>query len=136
MIRRNGLVAYWLLFAVYTLYAAKHPGLVSDSAAVPYPWRGVVTTWIILAVATGILYAILRPPTFRGQGARLGLALLYSLVLILLAFVTFVTDMPGYVYVPGFFALSTFAALLLLAVGTAAFRLLRPAGPHSQPPAA
>ena len=90
----------------------------------------------MLAVETGILYAILRPPTFRGQGTRLGLALLYSLMLLLLAFVTFVTDMPGYVNIPGFFALSTSAALLILGAGTAVFRLLRPAAPRSEPPVA
>jgi hypothetical protein len=134
MVRRYALVGYWLAFALFTLDAARHPGLVSDPASVPYPWRGVVTTWIILAVLTAILYAILRPRTFRWQPARLGIGLLYSCVLLFLTFLMFVTDMPGYVYVPGYFALATFGAMLLLAGGTAVLRAFRPA-PEGTPPA-
>ena len=136
MVRRYALVAYWLLFALFTLYAAQHPGLVSDPEAIPYPWRGVVVTWAILAVATGILHAVLRPRSFRGQWSRLGAALLYSSLLLVFTLVTFVTDMPGYVYVPGYIALVTFVGLLLLAGGTVLVRVLRPARPNSAPPAA
>ena len=68
--RRYGLVLYWLVFAMYTLYAARNPGFVAPGTRVPYPWGGVLVTWAVLGVLTGILYAILRPRTFRRDWGR------------------------------------------------------------------
>ena len=116
LIRRYGLTFYWLAFAGYTLEAARHPGLVALDAQVPYSWDGVVATWAVLGVATVILHAILRPRTFRRSWGRLAGALGYALVLTALALVTFVTDMPGYVYVPAYFAAVTLLGLVLLAL--------------------
>jgi hypothetical protein len=77
-LRRYGLSAWWLVFASITIDWARSPGFVDNPQSVPYPWGGVVITWTILAVETGILYAILRPPTFVGTRGRLGAAMLYS----------------------------------------------------------
>jgi hypothetical protein len=136
-VRRYGLVLYWLAFAVYTLDAARNPGLLLPGAPAPYPWRGVLATWLALAVLTGGLHAILRPRTFHRSWARLAWALAYSIVLLAASFVTFVTDLPGFFYVPGMFALITPLALLLLSA-TLAFRPRQgeavARGPHAPAP--
>lgn len=114
--RRFGLPLYWLGFAAYTLLAARHPGLVRSRAPRPYPWEGVLDTWGVLAGATAILHAILRPRTFRRSWGRLLGALVYAGGLTLLAVVTYATDMPGSVYVPGRYAAVTVLGLVVLAI--------------------
>ena len=116
VVRQYGLLVYWLAFAAYTLVAARHPGLVAPDVQVPYPWDGVLMTWAVLGIATGGLHAILRPRTFRRSWGRLAGAFGYALGLTVLAVVTFVTDMPGFVYVPAYFAVLTLLGLGVLAI--------------------
>jgi hypothetical protein len=115
-LRRYGLIIYWLCFAILTLRAAKYPGLVYHRESVPYPWIGVVTTWIILGAMTSVLYWISRTRKFRYVWQRLAVALVFALILLLFTFLTFVTDMPGYYYVPGQFALATTAGAAFLGI--------------------
>jgi hypothetical protein len=128
-LRRYGLAAYWLVYAILTLDWARHPGFVPDPESVPYPWGAVFVTWGVVAVAVGILYAILRPPTFHQSWGRLGGALLFTAGLTLLAAMTFLSDMPGYYYVPHLFSFFTLLGLLLLA-GALTLRRLVPRRPR------
>lgn len=115
---RYTLIGWWLVFAYLALQAGRVPGLVDDPESVPYPWLGVATTWLVLAVAVAILYAILRSRRLARWWLRLGAALLYASVLVAITFLTFVTDMAGLFYVPGQFALATFVVLAIVAVGS------------------
>ena len=130
-LRRNGLGLWWVLFATLTLHSARHPGFVRDPTAVPYPWHGVVTTWLILAIETGILYAIIRPRTFNGGGRRLAAALLYAFVLCVHSVVTMVTCLAGYHYVPWLFAVGTMLGLLVLLAAGSILRAAKTIGPQA-----
>jgi hypothetical protein len=112
-VRRYFLAAYWLLFAAFTLYLGQFPGYVQHPELEPYPWVGVLVTWIVLAAEVAILYWILRPVTFSRSWGRLGFALLYVGALFVFGAVTFVTDMPGYHYVPAYFSAATLLGLLI-----------------------
>jgi hypothetical protein len=90
--RRYGLIIYWAAFAALTVRAGHDPGFAPSLTA--YPWKGVALTVGQLAIAVAILYAILRPRTFRRSWGRLGTAFLF--VLVLFAFTLAPTDMPGY----------------------------------------
>jgi hypothetical protein len=113
--RRYFLVVYWLLFAAMAADWGQYPGLVLNRELVPYPWKGVGIMWALLGVEVAVLYAILRPVTFRRSWGRLALALLYAGLLVAYGVVTFVTDMPGYYYVPTYFAMATMLGLLVFA---------------------
>jgi hypothetical protein len=69
--------------------------------------------WITLAVEAGILYWLLyrRYPGETKRWRPIRNALTYLLVLSILTILTSATDMPGFVYVPGWFALITFVLL-------------------------
>jgi len=120
--RRYGLLGYWTVFAVWTLRAGQQPGLVPPGVVISYPWWGVLWTWMILAVEVAIFYAILRPRTFSGSLGRLGIAVLFSLCLAIWEVMFIDTDMPGFAYMPGTFALVTTAILAMWTVATAAFQ--------------
>ncbi len=123
--RRYGLIAYWFLFAALTLYQAQFRGFVPDPEHAPYPWLSVFWIWVVLAVLIGVLYLILRPKTFQYQWARILAAVIYASILVLLAFVTFVTDMPGHYYVPAEFSFVTLIAVIAPALVGSAFALWR-----------
>jgi len=114
--RRYGLPLYWLAFAAITLEAARYPGFVSPDAPRAFPWDGVLVTWAILAFATALLHAILRPQTFCRSWGRLAGAIGYAVLLNVLTVATYVTDMAGYVYVPGRFAMVMLLGLMILAI--------------------
>ena len=115
--RRSGLPLYWLAFAALTLEAARYPGFVSPDTPRAFPWDGVLVTWAILAFATALLHAILRPQSFCRSWGRLAGAIGYAVLLNVLTVGThFVTDMPGYEYVPGRSAMVTLLGLVILAI--------------------
>ena len=111
---RYGLPAYWLVFALHTVDAARDPGFVPDPASVPFPWSGVVTTWLVLALLTGWLYLVPRPHPQIRWWQRALTTFGYVAVLLFVLFSSVVTDRPGHHYVPGRFAALTLLGLLLL----------------------
>jgi hypothetical protein len=116
LVRRYFLLVYWLCFALLVVDWAQYPGYVSNPELRPYPWKAVALTCTLLAVAVAILYTILRPVTFHRSWGRLGSALLYAAAMFVAGAATFVTDQPGYYYVPAYFAAATLLGLTLLAV--------------------
>ena len=118
--RRYGLAVYWLLFALYTSDAARYSGYVAHRQTASYPWTGLVATWVELAFEVALLRWILRPRTFDRSWGRLAAALAVYAVLAELSAGTFVTDLPGYYYVPGQFHMLTFVGLFILMLVTAA----------------
>jgi hypothetical protein len=106
---------YWLVFALCSVDAAREPGFVSDPAHAPYPWLGLLTTWLILALETGLLNLILRPKSFARSWMRLSAAIALYVALSAFSTRTILTDMPGLYYVPGLFHLTTLVALIILA---------------------
>ena len=112
--RRYSLAVYWLAFAALTVDWGQHPGFVAHPELAPYPWNGVAVTLGVLAVEVAILYAILRPVTFHRSWGRLGFALLYAGILLVVSAFTFVTDLPGYYYAPAIFSAATMLGLILL----------------------
>lgn len=125
VLRRYVWFGYWAVFAGFTVYAAQFPGYVPRPEEVPYPWIAVFFVWIVLAVLLGILYAIVRPTTFQYQWGRIVGALAYVAVLFGAGLATFVTDMPGYYYVPAVFSFVTMLAVLALALVATLTELLR-----------
>lgn len=118
--RRYGLAVYWLLFALYTSEAARYSGYVTHRQTAPYPWAGLVATWVKLALEVAFLRWILRPRTFDRSWGRLAAALGVYAVLAVLSAGTFVNDLPGYYYVPGQFHMLTFVGLFVFTLVTAA----------------
>jgi hypothetical protein len=118
--RQYGLVAYWLLFAVFTIDAGRYSGIVYDPRRAPYPWAGVVTTWVDLALEVALLGRILRPRTFQRSWGRLTGALAVYAILGVSNGVTLVTDLPAYSYVPSQFHMVTFVGLFIVALVMAA----------------
>jgi uncharacterized integral membrane protein len=128
LLRKYGLVAYWLAFALYTTYMAQFPGLVRDLSRWRYPWSAVIVVWFLLAVFVAILHSILRPMTYRRSWGRLAGACAYSAALFVLGVLSIVTDAPGYYYVPAVFSVVTagvMTALVLVTVGAAVVRKFR-----------
>lgn len=124
-LRRYVWFGYWALFAAFTLYAAQFPGYVRHPEDEPYPWIAVFLVWILLALLLGILYAIVRPGTFQYQWGRIVGALGYTSLLCGTGLALFVTDMPGYYYVPAVFSFVTMIGVLALALVGAVTALLR-----------
>jgi hypothetical protein len=118
--RRYGLAVYWLVFALYASDAARYSGYVAHRRTASYPWAGLVATWVDLALEIAFLGWILRPRTFDQSWGRLAAALGVYAVLAVLSAGTFVTDLPGYSYVPGQFHMLTFVGLFVFALVTAA----------------
>jgi hypothetical protein len=114
--RRYFLGAYWLLFVGLAVDWGQYPGYVPNPELQPYPWKAVALSCAFLAVAVAVLYAILRPVTFHRSWGRLGFALLYAAVLFVVGAATFVTDQPGYYYVPAYFSAATLLGLIVFAV--------------------
>jgi len=115
-VRRYGWVAYWLAFSGYSLAAARNPGLVADPASVPYPWEAALLTCGLLGVQTAALNAMLRPLSAARSWRRVATASGLALVFAALGVVTAVTDMPGYYYVPGLFALANVVVVPVVGV--------------------
>ena len=113
-IRRYGLAAYWVLFAAYTMYMAREPGLMLHPEQWTYPWASALAVCAVLAVLVTILHAILRPVSYRRSWGRLICALIYSVALVGLGLATVATDMPGHAYVPGIFSLATLLLVVIL----------------------
>ena len=105
LVRRYGWIAYWLVFVVYTLSAARNPGFVRNPESVPYPWRAALLTCVLLGLETAALNATLRPLSATHSWRRVAGASGLALVLALLSLSTAFSDMPGYYYAPGLFAL-------------------------------
>jgi hypothetical protein len=114
--RRYFLGAYWLVFVGLAVDWGQYPGYVLNPEQQPYPWKAVALICGLVAVAIAILYAILRPVTFHRSWGRLGFALLYAGALFVVGAATFVTDQPGYYYVPAFFSAATLLGLVAFAV--------------------
>jgi len=131
LFRSYWLGLYWLVFAVYTLYAATYPGYVRNPEAIPYPWLGVFCTWGFLAVLTYVFHIVLKPPAFLQSRKRLALAIAIASGLVAISVITMVTDQPGYYYVPMQFSFITFLALVVCAIvlaGVALWRYTRLSG--------
>lgn len=111
-----GFVAYWLAFVALTARQGQFPGLVTHPELWPYPYIAVVIVCFLLAALLAILYFILRPVRFPYSWRRALAALVYSALLLLIVVPSAVTDLPGYYYVPAFFALVTFICVLGLAL--------------------
>jgi hypothetical protein len=112
--RRYCLLAYWLVFALLTLYYAQYHGLMLHPEQWRYPWDAVVAVCALLAILIGVLQLILRPASFHRSWARVLGALVYSGVLLAVGIDSVVTDMPGYYYVPALFSVVTMAGMLIL----------------------
>lgn len=103
--RRYGWLAYWFVFAAYTLYAARNPAFVLDpKTAAPYPWVAALVTCALLGAQTAALNAMLRPLSGTRSWQRVAAATGLAVVFAALTLITTVTDMPGYYYAPGLFA--------------------------------
>jgi hypothetical protein len=126
--RRYGWVAYWLALSGYSLAAARSPGFVSDPASVPYPWSAALLTCGLLGVQCAALNATLRPLSATRSWRRVAAASALALLFGALSLLTTVTDMPGYYYVPGLFALAN--VVVVPVVGTA-LALSAPRNPRS-----
>jgi len=115
-VRRFGWIAYWLAFVVYTLDAARDPGLVTNPESVSYPWPAALFTCLLFGLQTAALNATLRPlsptPSWQRVVGASGLALLFAA----LSLLTTVTDMPGYYYSPGLFALTNVIVVPLVGI--------------------
>jgi hypothetical protein len=112
---RRFAVALWVVpFMIYTPEAARHPGLVFQTAGRSYPWDGVAYVWAVLALQAGVLHVILRPPTFRRSWLRWAGALAYGIVSLVAATLALPTDLPRHLYMPGFFAFVTVLGLMLM----------------------
>ncbi len=125
---RIGALGYWGAFAVWTLWAARQPGLVAPGSRPPYPWQRVVWTWGVLAVATAVLVATLAMPRVRHFWARLLLALALSFLFFAEEGLTASSDQSGEYYVPGEFALVTTGVLLVWMLGYACWKWSRRSG--------
>jgi hypothetical protein len=113
---RYAWVLYWLGFSALAVRGGFSRGLVRHRELAPYPWVGVAWTSALLGVLTFTLHRILKlgswQPSWFRWAASVGLALAFAAW----EFEWTATDMPGYMYVPRFFA--TVTLLLLLASGT------------------
>jgi len=125
LLRKYGLVAYWLAFALYTTYMAQFPGLVRDPSRWRYPWSALIVVWSLLAVLVGILYLIIRPMTYRRSWGRLAGACAYSAALLILGLLSIVTDAPGFYYVPAVFSIVTACAMTAFVLVSLAAALVR-----------
>ena len=105
LLKKYWLVLLWLAFGPITADAARNPGFVLDPDAVPYPWLAALFTWARLGVECAVFFLILR------SGRRLPWAVALAAILFFLSIMLWVTDMPGYHYVPAQFH---FVLLLLL----------------------
>jgi hypothetical protein len=126
-VRRYGWIAYWLVFASYTLGAARNPGFVRNPESVPYPWAAAMLTCVFLGAQTAALNATLRPLSATGSWRRVAAASGLALVFAVLSLITTVTDMPGYYYAPGLFALANVIVVPLVG----AVLTLHSAGKHT-----
>jgi hypothetical protein len=104
--RRYGWVAYRLVFVALTLDAARSPGFVPHRETVPYPWAPALLTCALLGAQTAALNAVLGPSSANQSWKRVASASTLALLFAALSVVTMVTDMPGYYYTPGLFALT------------------------------
>ena len=124
-VRITAVTVLWLISAYVALRGGENPGLVAPDVrdTLPFPWRGVVITWVHTGLYAAGLYWLLRPRS-RPVHSQLARALgVFGLLSVAHVFLT-VTDMPGYVYVPGMFAITTTILLgvaWLLAVVVARF---------------
>ena len=91
---------YWAGFALFTLAAARKPGLSDAIEGWTYPWGGVFAVWATLAVMLAGLYLVLWPRSSLYVARRLKWGLLYTSVLAVLGLLSNVTCMPGHIYVP------------------------------------
>ena len=113
-LRAHGwLVLYWIVFAYATIVAGRDPGFVPHREAVPYPLKDVVFLCVVLALLVSLLSFVLQPPTRWPRWSQVLVRVVYVALLFCMLAPCMVTDMPGVVYVPGFFA---FATLILLGV--------------------
>ncbi len=89
----------------------------------PYPWLGVILTSVVTATESALLYLVLRPHRFVWSIRRVGISFAVFLTLSILGICTFVTDQPGYAYVPGqyTFLLTAFLFVLLIITAAVAF---------------
>lgn len=114
------LVLYWLAFACYSVVAAQHPGYGPRWLPLPdFPWFGLLVIWTLLGLGAFALHVIFGARWSYHRKLLVGLGLYGALAVI--SFVTWVTDMPGLFYVPGWFVLITFIGLLVLGLAHALF---------------
>lgn len=124
-LRRYWLGLYGVTFAIFTLYAATFPGFVGNPEAVPYPWIGVLYTWVIIAALTFAFHRVLKPLAFLRSWKRLALAIAIASGLVAISIVMMITDQPGYYYVPMLFSFITFLGLIICAIALAGVGLWR-----------
>jgi hypothetical protein len=108
LLKRYWPLLLWIAFAPITAEAARNPGFVPNPESVPYSWGAALLTWARLGIEAGIFTLVLR------SGRRLPLAFALAAVLFFLSMVFYVTDMPGYSYVPGRFHLALVTILGVL----------------------
>jgi len=114
-----GFALYWLVFAVFSVFAARSPGYVRHPELAPFPWLGLVIVWLILAVLVTAFYFILKPASIHRSSLRLGVAFTLSLAMVIGSILTMVTDMPGLYYMPHYFSALTFLVLLIASASSA-----------------
>jgi hypothetical protein len=122
---RYCLIVYWAFFVVLALRQAEYPGLMLEPERWRYPWAAVPVVAVLLAALVAGLHVILRPATYHRSWGRLLGAVAYSAVLVALASFTVATDLPGIAYVPAYFAVVTFAGVLVFALVQVAAALWR-----------
>jgi hypothetical protein len=120
-----GFVLHWLAFALLTIRHGQFPGLVAHPERWQYPYTAVVTVCSLLALLLVPVYALLHPSRFPYSWRRLVLAMLYAVVLFAVAIAPLGTDLPGYYYVPAMFGLGTIAGVLVLALMSVTYTMLR-----------
>ena len=113
-----GFMVYWLLFAMLTVYLGQFPGYVQHPETAPYPWLAVILVCLFLAILLAAFYFLLLPPLFRFSWWRLPASLALGAALLAASLFTFVTDMPGYYYVPHYFSFFTVLFLLVVSVSS------------------
>jgi hypothetical protein len=67
----------------------------------------------LLAILVGLFYAIIRPSSYDHSWRRLIGALVFSVTLFIIGVFFYVTDQPGYYYVPFEFSMVSLALILL-----------------------
>jgi hypothetical protein len=117
--------AYWLFFAVLSVFAAQNPGYVRHPELAPYPWLFLFAMVAFLALLVVVFYVVLLPPRFRSSYWRLPVALGLGVAMFVASVLTFVTDMPGLFYMPHLFSLITMIFLLAISASTAVGALWR-----------
>jgi hypothetical protein len=118
----------WLLSVLAIVCAGFQLGFVLPppvGQSYPYPLVGVILMSIVTAIESAFLYLILRPHKFDWSLRRVVIAFGIFLTLSIVVIYTTVTDLPGYVYIPGDFTLLLTFLLFILLIVTASMAVVK-----------